>query len=82
MEHLRVPHIIVMGHTGCGGVKAAYTKESLGGMLDLWVTNIRNIMNDHKKKLSEQVTEEKKLAYLVKENVRKQVHNVWKNSYV
>lgn len=55
-----------MGHTGCGGVKAAYTKESLGGMLDLWVTNIRNIMNDHKKQLSEQVTEEKKLAYLVR----------------
>jgi carbonic anhydrase len=55
-----------MGHTGCGGIQAAYKKDSLGGMLDLWVTNIRRIMHHHKKHLAELPTEEKKLAFMVK----------------
>lgn len=37
IEHLKVHNIVIMGHTYCGGVKAAMKQESVGGLLDLWL---------------------------------------------
>lgn len=52
VEHLKVKHIIICGHTKCGGCSAAYSKEFLGGMLDMWLSELKEIINQHKVKLS------------------------------
>ena len=41
-DNLKVKHIIVLGHTNCGGIKAAMDKIYLGGQLDLWLGGIRD----------------------------------------
>jgi carbonic anhydrase len=48
IEHLKVDHIIVMGHTKCGGIKAAIACEPLG-LIDQWLQHIREVAVKHKK---------------------------------
>jgi carbonic anhydrase len=52
VEHLKVKHIIICGHTNCGGCSAAYSKEYLGGMLDMWLSELKETIDHHKVKLS------------------------------
>lgn len=48
--HLKVKHVIICGHYGCGGVKAAMAPQSLGP-IDKWLRNIKDIANMHWKEL-------------------------------
>lgn len=49
VQALKVKHVIVMGHTGCGGCKAALEAHAHGGILDLWINNIRNVHEKYSK---------------------------------
>ena len=52
VNQLQVPHIVVCGHYGCGGVSAAMGKDDLG-MLNRWILNIRDVYRLHKETLDQ-----------------------------
>jgi carbonic anhydrase len=74
VEVLEIRHIIVCGHYGCGGVKAALSNES-HGLIDNWLQHIRNVMRLHPDAFAE-LSEDEKVDRLCELNVIEQVHNV------
>jgi carbonic anhydrase len=81
VEVLKVKHIIVCGHYGCGGVKAAMTQHSLG-LINKWLRNIKDVYRLHRKEVDAIDNEEKRANRLVELNVREQVMNLAKTSIV
>lgn len=81
VNFLKVKHIIVCGHYGCGGVKAAMQSEDLG-ILNPWLRNIRDVYRLHNKELNKIDDEEKKYRRLVELNVQEQCVNVLKTADV
>lgn len=47
IDHLRVEHVLVVGHYGCGGVKAALNATPLG-LADQWLRRVENVKNQHR----------------------------------
>ncbi|QQX82267.1 carbonate dehydratase [Shewanella sp. KX20019] len=74
VDVLKVKHIMVVGHYGCGGVKAAMGTERLG-LIDNWLGHIRDIHRLHKETLSEMDATER-FDRLCELNVMEQVDNV------
>lgn len=81
IEHLKVNHVVVCGHYGCGGVKAAMQSADLG-LLNPWLRNIRDVYRLHKKELDAVTDEEKKYERLVELNVQEQCVNLVKTAAV
>ncbi|KAF7561792.1 hypothetical protein G7046_g2327 [Stylonectria norvegica] len=81
VRHLGVKHIIVCGHYGCGGVKAAMTPKDLG-ILNPWLRNIRDIYRLHEKELDAITCESERYDRLVELNVIEQCRNVIKTADV
>ncbi|KAK4466017.1 carbonic anhydrase [Cladorrhinum samala] len=81
VEHLQVKHIVVCGHYGCGGVKAAMTAKDLG-ILNPWLRNIRDVYRLHEKELDAIKDEETRYNRLVELNVFEQCRNVLKTASV
>lgn len=81
VEHLKVKHIIVCGHYGCGGVKAAMTPQDLG-LLNPWLRNIRDVYRLHQQELDALDDEQKRYDRLVELNVQEQCINVIKMAVV
>ncbi len=81
IEHLKVNHVVVCGHYGCGGVKAAMQSADLG-VLNPWLRNIRDVYRIHKKELDGITDEEKKYERLVELNVQEQCVNLIKTAAV
>jgi len=81
VEHLKVKHIIVCGHYGCGGVKAAMSPEDLG-LLNPWLRTIRDVYRLHQKELDAIEDDQKKYDRLVELNVQEQCINVIKMAVV
>jgi carbonic anhydrase len=81
VEVLKVKHIIVCGHYGCGGVKAAMTQHSLG-LINKWLRNIKDVYRLHRKEIDAIDDEEQRTNKLVELNVREQVMNLAKTSIV
>lgn len=81
VELLKVKHIVVCGHYGCGGVQAALKQETFG-LLDNWLRNIRDVYRIYYNDLITLSSEEKKLDRLVELNVIEQCKNIIKTSYV
>ncbi len=81
VNHLKVNHIIVCGHYGCGGVKAAMQSQDLG-ILNPWLRNIRDVYRLHQKELNSFSNEEEKYRRLVELNVQEQCVNVIKTADV
>ncbi|EOZ98352.1 Carbonic anhydrase [Indibacter alkaliphilus LW1] len=79
VENLGIKDIIVYGHYGCGGVKAAYENQS-NGMLDNWLANIKDVIRHHQKELDLIVSEQDKLNKLVELNVLEQIENIKQTS--
>ncbi|CAD8087606.1 unnamed protein product [Paramecium primaurelia] len=82
VEHLKVHNIIIMGHTYCGGVKAAMQQDSVGGLLDLWLNNIKHVYEKNQHIVNQFENENDRVACLSGLNVREQVLNMWKNPIV
>ena len=81
VEHLKVNHVVVCGHYGCGGVKAAMQSADLG-ILNPWLRNIRDVYRIHKKELNQIIDEEKKYERLVELNVKEQCVNLIKTAAI
>lgn len=75
VEVLKIEHIIVCGHYGCGGVIAAYRNVRLG-LIDNWLRHIQDIAKDYKDLLDAEPDEEKKIDRLSELNIFEQVTNV------
>ena len=78
---LKVNHIVVCGHYGCGGVLAAMQQSDLG-ILNPWLRNIRDVYRIHRKTLDAITNEEEKYKKLVELNVQEQCINVIKTAEV
>ncbi len=81
VEHLKVEHIIVMGHTKCGGVISSNNKK-FKGLIENWLQNIKDIALTYKKELDECKDEEEFIRKLTILNVRTQALNVCKTPFV
>lgn len=78
---LKVKHIIVCGHYGCGGVKAA-AEDHHYGLIDNWLRHIRDVRQKHEKLLEIITADEIRLDRLCELNVVEQVKNVCYTSVV
>jgi len=80
VDALRVRHIIVVGHSNCGGVKAALNNLRVG-LADNWLRHIQDVRNTHRAFL-EQVPVERRVDALVELNVLEQARNVCRTTIV
>lgn len=78
---LKVNHIVVCGHYGCGGILAAMQQSDLG-ILNPWLRNIRDVYRIHRKELDAITNEDEKYKRLVELNVQEQCINVIKTAEV
>lgn len=78
---LNIEQIVVCGHYGCGGVKAAMESKDLG-LLNPWLRNVRDVYRLHKDSLNQISNEEERYKKLVEYNVEEQCLNVIKTAVV
>lgn len=79
--YLKVKHIIVCGHYGCGGVKASMNSHSYG-IINKWLRNIKDVYRIHREEIDVLQDENARTDRLVELNVREQVLNLAKTSIV
>src|SRR3982751_4584852 len=82
VTHLKVKHVIVCGHYGCGGIKAADTQTDFKPVLNMWLRNIKDVIRYNKQELDAIKNEDQRLDRLVELNVREQVYNLAKTTIV
>ncbi|TGL63522.1 SulP family inorganic anion transporter [Leptospira sarikeiensis] len=80
IEALNVKHIIVCGHYGCGGVRAAL-KGQATGLIDNWITHIKDVYLKHREEL-DLLPDDKKEERLIQLNVAEQVVNLYKTGMI
>ncbi|WP_127138926.1 carbonate dehydratase [Flagellimonas oceanensis] len=78
---LKIKHIIVCGHYGCGGIKAAMGNQSYG-LVDNWIRHIRDVYRHHYMELDQIVDEKKRFDRFVELNTKEQVYDLAKTSIV
>ena len=81
VNQLKVKHVIVCGHYGCGGVRAAMTNHSLG-IINKWLRNIKDVYRFHREELDAITGEDERANRLTELNVREQVMNLAKTSII
>ena len=81
VDVLKVKHIIVVGHYGCGGVRAAFEKKRLG-LIDNWLRHVQDVRAKHADSLDSLRDLQAKLDRLCELNVLEQVSNVCQTSIV
>src|SRR4026208_774493 len=81
VDVLKVEHIIVCGHDGCGGVKAAMDNLQLG-LIDNWLRHVPDGIHQHEEQLVKIVDENERLDRLCELNVIEQVMNVGRTTIV
>jgi carbonic anhydrase len=78
---LKVKHVIVTGHYGCGGVIAAMSNKEFG-LIDNWLRHIKDVYRLHADELVAIEDEQKRVDRLVELNVIENVYNLCKTSIV
>lgn len=81
VDILQIEHVIVCGHYGCGGVEAAM-KDLQHGIMDSWLTNIRDVYANHESEFEGIVDPTLRSNRLVELSVKQQVHNICHTSIV
>ena len=81
VEVLRVSHVIVCGHYGCGGIQAAYRRNSLG-LIDNWLRHVQDVHDRHAEFISGAASEEHATDRLCELNVVEQARNVCQTTVV
>jgi carbonic anhydrase len=82
VNHLKVNHVIVCGHYGCGGVKAAMTNNDYNHLLNMWLRNIKDVYRLYQQELESINDEEARTDRLVELNVKEQVMKLAKTSII
>jgi len=78
---LKVKHVIVCGHYGCGGIKAAMGNDSIG-IIDNWIRHIKDVYRLHNTYLDSIIDENERFNAFVELNVKEQVFDLAKTSIV
>lgn len=81
VDHLKVKHIIVCGHYGCGGVKAAMTRHNYD-LINKWIRNIKDVYRTYRNVIDFETKPEDRLNKLIELNVQEQVMNLAKTSII
>jgi carbonic anhydrase len=81
IDVLKVDDVIVCGHYGCGGVRAAYLKSSLG-LIDNWLRHVRDVHDRHRGLIERGDGEDAAINRLCERNVIEQVHHVCQTTIV
>jgi carbonic anhydrase len=81
VDVLKVEDVIVTGHYGCGGVRAAYLRSSLG-LIDNWLRHVQDVGERHHEAIEALPDDERRIARLCELNVIEQVRNVGQTTIV
>jgi carbonic anhydrase len=81
VDVLRVEDIIVCGHYGCGGIQAAYRRDSLG-LIDNWLRHVQDVRDRHASEIAESPGETEAIDRLCELNVIEQARNVCETTVV
>lgn len=81
VEVLKVKHVIVCGHYGCGGVKGAMTNTDFG-LINKWLRNIKDVYAKHDEEFALLSDPQARFDRLVELNVEEQVKNLQKTTIV
>jgi len=82
VNHLKVKHVIICGHYGCGGIKAATTNTDFKPVLNMWLRNIKDVYRLHREELDTIKEEETRCDRLTELNVKEQILNLAKTSTI
>ncbi|MDP4263474.1 MAG: carbonic anhydrase [Bacteroidota bacterium] len=82
VNYLQVKHVIVCGHYGCGGIKAAITNHDFKAVLNMWLRGIKDVYRIYRAELDAMTNEEQKEDRLVELNVQEQIFNLAKTSII
>ncbi|MGE9313727.1 carbonic anhydrase [Niabella sp. CJ426] len=80
--HLKVKHVIVCGHYGCGGVKAAMGNNDFNQILNMWLRVIKDVYKDNRGELDAIEDIDERADRLVELNVREQAEKLCKTSII
>lgn len=81
VNHLKVKHVIVCGHYGCGGIKAALTNGDFKPILNMWLRNIKDTYRIHRDEMISLAPNDR-VDRMVELNVEEQVRNLSKTSII
>jgi carbonic anhydrase len=81
VEVLRVEHVIVCGHYGCGGVEAAWKRTPLG-LIDNWLRHVQDVADRHQARFTRGMTDGHNVDRLCELNVLEQAANVCRTTIV
>ena len=81
VDVLKVEHVIVCGHYGCGGVRAAYDRASLG-LIDNWLRHVQDVRDRHEDAMKRLLTDVARVDRLCELNVLDQVRHVCQTTIV
>ena len=82
IEVLKVKHVIVCGHYGCGGVKNALMNKKHLGLINKWLRNIKDVYRMHQRELQGMSDQAMRFRRLVELNVEEQVWKLAETSFV
>lgn len=82
VNYLKIKHVIVCGHYGCGGIRAAITNNDFKPVLNMWLRNIKDVYRIHRTELDQISDMDQKADRLTELNVMEQVANLAKTSII